>query len=235
MAPCTKGKGKAKRASSTYQQDISKRAKKAEQDRVRRQKMSLKQREIVEEQRLKRLTNMSQADRDASNSNRREARAEMSQEDRNKKQREARAEMSQEAHDIVNSKRHDARAAMSQKDLNTQTYRAAYMRQWRAKKEAKKLYDAEMARIRSQEEVTLSTQEFWAQRETRRKVMADVEGRVAQLLSQDDVVDVSMYETKDEDPIDEVEPRQFLQLLQDNEVDEAEQIQKTSLLIQTSN
>ena len=93
---------------------------------------------------------MSQADRDAYNSNR----------------REARAEMSQEARDIINSKRHDARAAMSQKDLNNQTilrrlnqddpdlerkraYRAAYMRQWRAKKKAKKLYDAEMARIRS--------------------------------------------------------------------------------------
>jgi hypothetical protein len=74
------------------------------------------------------------------------------------------------------------------------------MRQWRAKKKAKKLYDAKMARIRSHDEdsVTLSAEEFRAQRETRRKVMADVEGRVAQLLSQDNVVDVNMYEANEE-------------------------------------
>ena len=244
MTPSSKGKGKAKRAPSTWQQDISKRAKKAEQDRVRRQNMSQEQREFVEEQRLQRLTNMSQADRDAYNSKQRDARAEMSQEDRNNynsKQREARAEMSQEDRNNYNSKRREARAEMSQEardiinskhrdpDLERKrAYRTAYMRQWRAKKKAKKLYDAEMARIRSQEEdyVTLSAQEFRAQRETRRKVMADVEGRVAQLLSQDTVVDVSMYETKEEDLINEVEPRQLLRHLQDNEVDEEEQIQR---------
>ena len=206
MTPSSKGKGKAKRAPSTWQQDISKRVKKAEQDRVRRQNMSQEKREFVEEQRLQRRSNMSQADR---NTKQREARAEMSQEDRNNynsKRREARAEMSQEARDIINSKHRDP-------DLERKrAYRTAYMRQWRAKKKAKKLYDAEMARIRSQEEdyVTLSAQEFRAQRETRRKVMADVEGRVAQLLSQDNVVDVSMYETKEEDLINEVEPRQLL-------------------------
>ena len=95
MTPSSKGKGKAKRAPSTWQQDISKRAKKVEQERVRRQNMSQEQREFVEEQRLQRRSSMSQADRDAYNSNRREGRAEMSQEDRNTKQREARAEMSQ--------------------------------------------------------------------------------------------------------------------------------------------
>ena len=82
MAPSSKGKGKAKRAPPTWQQDLSKRAKKAEQDRTRRQNMSQAQREFVEEQRRQRRSNMSQEDRDALNSERREAVAKMSQEER---------------------------------------------------------------------------------------------------------------------------------------------------------
>ena len=133
--------------------------------------MSQEQREFVEEQRRQRRLNMSQEERDA-------LRAKDAAQ--HKERRAARATMSQNNIDTQNVLQRQP----DQGDPNSERkreYRAAYMWQWRAKKKAKKLYDAEMARIRSHDEdsVTLTAEEFRPQRETRRKVMADVEGNLS--------------------------------------------------------